>query len=232
MDVRWRWTDSKNPSISRSYMKGCERGTGVEADHISKLTKKFPAYVTFPGFFLRFMPSLESQKANCRESATYLVVIQLVIRTLKWMTSRSIYKCRLFSRLDRTAEFEVSGFMFLTVGHSNKSRKLLDGRCWSMCCRRRSSADPPQRLMNCISYVRVWSFFIWEYGPTPEWVPKSRIIDHRSNYLCLSWVGLQTREEFLVLIMHTGIHMLYPAFGMTIYGQIENIDRRVEQLRI
>jgi len=32
--------------------------------------------------------------------------------------------------------------------------------------------------------------------------------------------------------MHTGIHMLYPAFGMTIYGQIENVDRRVEQLRI
>jgi len=67
-----------------------------------------------------------------------------------WMTSRSVYKRRLFSRLDRTAEFETSGFMFLTVRHSNKSRKLLDG---SLCCRRRSSADPPQRLMNCISFV-------------------------------------------------------------------------------
>jgi len=77
------------------------------------------------------------------------------------MTSRSVYKRRLFSRLDRTAEFEMSGFMFLTVGHSNKSRKLLDGRCWSMCCRCRSSADPPQRLMNCISYVRLVILYMW-----------------------------------------------------------------------
>jgi len=40
------------------------------------------------------------------------------------------------------------------------------------------------------------------------------------------------REEFLALIMPTGIHMLYSAFGMTIYGQIEDVDRRAEQLRI